>query len=158
MADSDNKEVVRGNTNTMYIEGLARFVKLVTLPDGERTILKFSLDNLDKKGFHTYVNVEMWNPSGEAVNLVESDDLLLVRGSLRANEWNDKETGDKRKTFFVNAFEIKNAKESRKGRNSSSNAYSAGKSSDQGSSKRVTETSSDASFGGEDPFGSDSPF
>ena len=158
MADSDNKDNARGNTNTMYIEGLARFVKLVTLPDGERTILKFSLDNLDKKGFHTYVNVEMWNPSGEVNELVNSDDLLLVRGSRRANEWNDKETGDKRKTFFVNAFEIKNAQDSRKGRSSGSNAPAVSKSSDQGSSKRVTETASDASFGGEDPFGSDSPF
>jgi single-stranded DNA-binding protein len=156
---TEEKKNERGNTNTMYIEGKARYVKLVELPDGERKILKFSLDNVDRRGVHTFINVEIWNPNAETLTLVDTDELLLVRGSLRANEWEDKDTGNKRKTFFVNAFEILNADKSRSNRKvgDARSSGSQGSSSDQ-STPRVSEPTAVKDFGGDDPFSSDSPF
>ena len=63
-----------------------------TTPDGE------------KKSVTTFVDIEVWGASAENLaKLARKGEQLFVQGSLREEQWQDKETGKPRWKLFVKA-------------------------------------------------------
>jgi single-strand DNA-binding protein len=76
-----------------------------TSPAGETTITKFSIavtdrwkDSKDEKQERTnWIQVAVWNGKGEnASQYLKKGSHVLVEGSLRTSEWEDKASGQKR--------------------------------------------------------------
>lgn len=136
-------------SNSVFIEGKANFVETTTTKSG-KTVTKFSLGNVDRRGAYTYLKVEMWNAADEVLELLSGDQVLLVRGSIRVNEWENKD-GDKRKSVFVNAFKIEDANTAQRSRPQASAASSD-------TTARNDKPVEVSDFGGDNPFSSDDPF
>lgn len=137
----------RSMTNSVYVEGMTRYVE--TRKAGDHFVTTFSLDNVDKRGFHNYMPVEIWNASEEVIDLLNSDAAVLVNGSIKLNKWTSKE-GEERKKLLINAFEISDAEESRQKRKASFSGGTARKKSSQ-TTERVSEPES-SDISGDNPF------
>jgi len=152
---SDNN-TPRAMSNSVYVEGNTRFVE--TRPAGEHTVTSFSLDNVDKRGFHNYFKVEMWNATQDVLEILGRDEAVLVQGSLKVNQWEstDKDTGavKKNKVVLINAFKIVDAESNRKSR-SGANASEAPAAK---TVERTTGATNNSGLGGDDPFSSGDPF
>jgi len=142
-----SEEKQRAMTNSVYVEGETRFVE--TRKAGDHSVTSFSLDNIDKRGFHNYMPVEMWNASQEVLDLLESDEPVLVQGSIKLNKWTSKD-GEEKKKILINAFEIKDAASHREARASSGFPGKA-KTKSVKSTPRVVEPEQ-TDIGGENPF------
>jgi single-strand DNA-binding protein len=86
-----------------------------TKPAGETTVTKFNLavtdrwtDKAGEKQEHTnWIPVTVWNGRGEQVTpYIKKGSCVLVEGSLRTSEWDDKQSGQKRWGFEVVASSI----------------------------------------------------
>jgi len=145
-------------TNSVYVEGNTRFVE-TRKAGADHTVTSFSLDNVDKRGFHNYFKVEMWNATQDVLEILGRDEPVLVQGSLKVNQWEsvDKETGEtkKNKTVLINAFKIVDAASNRSNRNSGGSADAAPA---PKKVERTTTTSDNSGLGGSDPFASGDPF
>lgn len=55
----------------------------------------------------TYVDVDAWGRTAEFVdrNIMKGSEVLIV-GSLKLDQWEDKETGDRRQKFYVKARDV----------------------------------------------------
>lgn len=135
----------QGMSNSVFIEGKANFVETTTTKTG-KTVTKFSLGNVDRRGAYTYVKIEMWNADQDTLDLLNSGQVLLVRGSIRVNEWENKD-GDKRKSTFINAFRIEDANTAQRNRPANNSG--------QQTTARQDAPVSTPDFGGDNPFGSD---
>ena len=61
------------------------------------------VDDLKKK-LTTFVDVQVWGPSAENLaKLVRKGQEIFVKGALRQDVWDDKETGKNRSKLFVKA-------------------------------------------------------
>jgi len=61
------------------------------------------VDDLKKK-LTTFVDVQVWGPSAENLaKLVRKGQEIFVKGALRQDLWDDKETGKNRSKLFVKA-------------------------------------------------------
>ena len=61
------------------------------------------VDDLKKK-VTTFVDVQVWGPSAENLaKLVRKGQEIFVKGALRQDVWDDKETGKNRSKLFVKA-------------------------------------------------------
>ena len=58
-------------SNSVFIEGKANFVETTTTKTG-KTVTKFSLGNVDRRGAYTYVKIEMWNADQDTLDLLNS--------------------------------------------------------------------------------------
>ena len=57
-----------------------------------------------KRQVTTFVDVQAWGPSAEnLVKLVRKGQEVFVEGALRQDQWEDKQTGQRRSRFFVKA-------------------------------------------------------
>jgi single-strand DNA-binding protein len=57
-----------------------------------------------KRQVTTFVDVEAWGPSAENLGkLVKKGQEVFVEGVLRQDQWDDKETGQKRSRLFLKA-------------------------------------------------------
>ena len=149
-------------SNSVYVEGNTRFVE--TRKAGDHTVTSFSLDNVDKRGFHNYFKVEMWNATQDVLEVLGRDETVLVQGALKVNQWEstDKISGEvkKNKTVLINAFKIVDAESNRKNYKSNANAT---KELDGGKApapkvERTIATSDNSGLGGDDPFSAGDPF
>lgn len=140
----------QGMSNSIYIEGKANFVETTTTKTG-KTVTKFSLGNVDRRGSYTYVKTEMWGADQDTLDLLNSGNIVLVRGSLRVNEWENKD-GDKRKSTFINAFKVEDATTAQRNRPSNATADKSAPATPRSSEPVASD------FGGDDPFASDDPF
>jgi single-strand DNA-binding protein len=84
-------------------------------PAGATTVTKFSVavtdrwkDGAGEKQERTnWLNVVVWNGNGENVaQYLKKGSHVLVEGSLRVSEWDDKESGQKRWRTEVHASQI----------------------------------------------------
>lgn len=140
-------EQERAMTNSVYVEGATRFVE--TRKAGDNTVTSFSLDNVDKRGFHNYMPVEIWNASAEVLDLLNSDEPVLVQGSIKLNKWTSKD-GEEKKKLLINAFEIKDAAAHRESRATAGGGGTARTKSVK-TSERVDQPEA-TDIGGENPF------
>jgi single-strand DNA-binding protein len=61
------------------------------------------VDDLKKK-VTTFVDVQVWGPSAENLaKLVRKGQEIFIKGALRQDVWDDKETGKNRSKLFVKA-------------------------------------------------------
>lgn len=145
-------------TNSVYVEGNTRYVE--TRKAGDHQVTSFSLDNVDKRGYHNYFKVEMWNAAQDVLEVLGRDEPVLVQGSLKVNSWTsvDKDTGEekKNKTVLINAFKIVDAASNRKSRPSSGSSSAPAP---KATTERQSTPVETKSFG-DDPFaaGSKDPF
>ena len=58
----------------------------------------------EKRQITTFVDVQVWGPSAENFGkLVRKGQEVFVEGSLRQDQWEDKQTGQNRSKLFVKA-------------------------------------------------------
>jgi len=68
---------------------------------------KFKDSNGDSQERTEYIKIQLWRGSADIVEkYVEKGDPLLIQGRLRTNEWEDRETGQKRRSVFVVASQV----------------------------------------------------
>lgn len=86
-----------------------------TQPAAATTVTKFSLavadrwkDGAGEKQERTnWINIVVWNGNGENVaQFLKKGSHVLVEGSLRVSEWDDKESGQKRWRTEVHASQV----------------------------------------------------
>jgi single-strand DNA-binding protein len=86
-----------------------------TTPAGATTVTKFSLAVNDrwkdsageKQERVNWLNVSVWNGNGENIaGMLKKGSHVLVEGSIRTSEWDDKESGQKRYGFEVVASQV----------------------------------------------------
>lgn len=86
-----------------------------TTPAGSTTVTKFSLavtdrwkdGNGERQERTNWLNVVVWNGNGENVSqYLEKGSHVLIEGSLRTSEWDDKDTGQKRWKTEVHASQV----------------------------------------------------
>jgi single-strand DNA-binding protein len=86
-----------------------------TTPAGSTTVTKFSIAVNDrwtdaageKQERVNWLNVSVWNGNGEKVGaFLKKSAHVLVEGSIRTSEWDDKETGQKRYGFEIVASQV----------------------------------------------------
>jgi single-strand DNA-binding protein len=84
-------------------------------PAGATTVTKFSVavtdrwkDGAGEKQERTnWLNVVVWNGNGENVaQYLKKGSHVLIEGSLRVSEWDDKESGQKRWRTEVHASQV----------------------------------------------------
>lgn len=84
-------------------------------PAGATTVTKFSVavtdrwkDGAGEKQERTnWLNVVVWNGNGENVaQYLKKGSHVLIEGSLRVSEWDDKESGQKRSRTEVHASQV----------------------------------------------------
>ena len=86
-----------------------------TQPAGATTVTKFSVAVTDrwkdgsgeKQERTNWLNIVVWNGNGENVaQYLKKGSHVLVEGSLRVSEWEDKESGQKRSRTEVHASQV----------------------------------------------------
>jgi single-strand DNA-binding protein len=86
-----------------------------TAPAAATTVTKFSLAVTDrwkdaageKQERTNWLNVVVWNGNGENVaQYLKKGSHVLIEGSLRTSEWDDKETGQKRWKTEIHASQV----------------------------------------------------
>jgi len=86
-----------------------------TTPAGATTVTKFSLAVNDrwkdsageKQERVNWLNVSVFNGNGENIaGMLKKGSHVLVEGSIRTSEWDDKESGQKRYGFEVVASQV----------------------------------------------------
>ena len=86
-----------------------------TQPAAATTVTKFSLAVTDrwkdgsgeKQERTNWINIVVWNGNGENVaQYLKKGSHVLVEGSLRVSEWDDKESGQKRWKTEVHASQV----------------------------------------------------
>lgn len=86
-----------------------------TTPAGGTTVTKFSLavndrwkdDKGEKQERVNWLNISVFNGNGESVaGMLKKGAHVLVEGSIRTSEWEDKESGQKRYGFEVVASQV----------------------------------------------------
>ena len=86
-----------------------------TQPAAATTLTKFSLavtdrwkDSSGEKQERTnWINIVVWNGNGENVaQYLKKGSHVLIEGSLRVSEWDDKESGQKRSKTEVHASKV----------------------------------------------------
>jgi single-strand DNA-binding protein len=84
-------------------------------PAGATTVTKFSVAVTDrwkdgsgeKQERTNWINIVVWNGNGENVaQYLKKGSHVLIEGSLRVSEWDDKESGQKRWRTEVHASQI----------------------------------------------------
>ena len=89
---------------SLYASGVVRIISEPQLKsfDSGNVVVNFAggiTEGKDKDGnyINNAIDVEIWGKSAEIVyNKLKKGDSLFVTGNIRRNEWQDKETGDKR--------------------------------------------------------------
>jgi single-strand DNA-binding protein len=86
-----------------------------TTPAGSTTVTKFSLavtdrwkdGNGERQERTNWLNVVVWNGNGEnASQYLKKGSHVLIEGSLRTSEWEDKESGQKRWKTEIHASQV----------------------------------------------------
>ena len=86
-----------------------------TQPAGATTVTKFSVAVTDrwkdgageKQDRTNWLSIVVWNGNGENVaQYLKKGSHVLVEGSLRVSEWDDKESGQKRSRTEVHASQV----------------------------------------------------
>ncbi len=101
---------------SLYAHGI---VRILTDPDARyfesgSSVVKFLgglSEGKDKNGnyINNSIEVEAWNQSGEVItNYCKKGSSVMATGNIRQEEWEDRETGAKRRkhVFKVNRFEL----------------------------------------------------
>ena len=92
------------HTNSVFIVGTARFVKVRKV--GDRFVTNFSLGYVDKSGKKHYFPAESWRMTREQSDFLKnSDDMILVKGSLKYNAYTNK-AGEEKKVVLLNVYEF----------------------------------------------------
>lgn len=89
---------------SLYASGVVRIISEPQLKsfDSGNVVANFAggiTEGKDKDGnyINNAIDVEIWGKSAEIVyDKLKKGDSLFVTGNIRRNEWQDKETGDKR--------------------------------------------------------------
>lgn len=89
---------------SLYASGVVRIISEPQLKsfDNGNVVVNFAggiTEGKDKDGnyINNAIDVEIWGKSAEIVyDKLKKSDSLFVTGNIRRNEWQDKETGDKR--------------------------------------------------------------
>jgi single-strand DNA-binding protein len=89
---------------SLYASGVVRIISEPQLKsfDSGNVVVNFAggiTEGKDKDGnyINNAIDVEIWGKSAEIVyDKLKKGDSLFVTGNIRRNEWQDKETGDKR--------------------------------------------------------------
>jgi len=89
---------------SLYASGVVRIISDPQLKsfDSGNVVVNFAggiTEGKDKDGnyINNAIDVEIWGKSAEIVyDKLKKGDSLFVTGNIRRNEWQDKETGDKR--------------------------------------------------------------
>jgi len=89
---------------SLYASGVVRIISepQLKLFDSGKVVVNFAggiNEGKDKDGnyINNAIDVEIWGKSAEIVyDKLKKGDSLFVTGNIRRNEWQDKETGDKR--------------------------------------------------------------
>ena len=89
---------------SLYASGVVRIISDPQLKsfDSGNVVVNFAggiAEGKDKDGnyINNAIDVEIWGKSAEIVyDKLKKGDSLFVTGNIRRNEWQDKETGDKR--------------------------------------------------------------
>jgi len=89
---------------SIYASGVVRIISEPQLKsfDSGNVVVNFAggiTEGKDKDGnyINNAIDVEIWGKSAEIVyDKLKKGDSLFVTGNIRRNEWQDKETGDKR--------------------------------------------------------------
>ena len=89
---------------SLYASGVVRIISepQLKLFDSGKVVVNFAggiTEGKDKDGnyINNAIDVEIWGKSAEIVyDKLKKGDSLFVTGNIRRNEWQDKETGDKR--------------------------------------------------------------
>ena len=89
---------------SLYASGVVRIISEPQLKsfDSGNVVVNFAAgiqEGKDKDGnyINNAIDVEIWGKSAEIVyDKLKKGDSLFVTGNIRRNEWQDKETGDKR--------------------------------------------------------------
>jgi len=89
---------------SLYASGVVRIISDPQLKsfDSGNVVVNFAggiQEGKDKDGnyINNAIDVEIWGKSAEIVyDKLKKGDSLFVTGNIRRNEWQDKETGDKR--------------------------------------------------------------
>ena len=89
---------------SLYASGVVRIISEPQLKsfDSGNVVVNFAggiTEGKDKDGnyINNAIDVEIWGKSAEIVYYkFKKGDSLFVTGNIRRNEWQDKETGDKR--------------------------------------------------------------
>jgi len=89
---------------SLYASGVVRIISEPQLKsfDSGNVVVNFAggiTEGKDKDGnyINNAIDVEVWGKSAEIVyDKLKKGDSLFVTGNIRRNEWQDKETGDKR--------------------------------------------------------------
>ena len=86
-----------------------------TQPAGATTVTKFSVAVTDrwkdgsgeKQERTNWLNIVVWNGNGENVaQYLKKGSHVLIEGSLRVSEWDDKDSGQKRSRTEVHASQV----------------------------------------------------
>jgi single-strand DNA-binding protein len=86
-----------------------------TQPAGVTTVTKFSVavtdrwkdGNGEKQERTNWINIVVWNGNGENVaQYLKKGSHVLIEGSLRVSEWDDKDSGQKRWRTEVHASQV----------------------------------------------------
>lgn len=99
---------------SLYAQGI---VRVLTDPDAKyletgSSVVKFLgglSEGKDKSGnyINNSIEVEAWNKTGEVViNYCPKGSSLMVTGNIRMEEWEDKDTGAKRRKHVLKAGRI----------------------------------------------------
>jgi len=89
---------------SLYASGVVRIISEPQLKsfDSGNVVVNFAggiTEGKDKDGnyINNAIDVEIWGKNAEIVyDKLKKGDSLFVTGNIRRNEWQDKETGDKR--------------------------------------------------------------
>jgi len=89
---------------SLYASGVVRIISEPQLKsfDSGNVVVNFAggiTEGKDKDGnyINNAIDVEIWGKSAEIVyDKLKKGDSLFVTGNIRRNEWQDKETGEKR--------------------------------------------------------------
>ncbi len=101
---------------SLYASGIIRIISDPTLKsfDSGNVVANFAggiQEGKDKDGnwINNVIDVEVWGKSAEViVDKLKKGDSLMVQGSVKRQEWEDKKTGDKRSkhVLAVSRFEF----------------------------------------------------
>ena len=115
MPDAKNRDLRMPDLNRVFLSGrLTRDPELRYTSQGT-AVCKFGLAvsrnyktrDGERKEDTTFVNVEVWDKAAEWVGEhMKKDYPVLVEGSLRSSQWEDKNTGQKRTSLDVRAQRV----------------------------------------------------